>query len=395
MEEFDDIRPFRDAEVPDVLGRLLADKELHNTVARMRFPRLQSMLGPVARTMVKSAIRNELRGVSSVEAFQLVVKKYFDRMVSNTTTSVSETGIAALDKNTAYLFISNHRDIALDPAFVNTALYCEGMNTARIAIGDNLLSKPFASHLMRLNKSFIVNRSAKGRQMLLATKKLSSYIRMSLQVEKESIWLAQREGRAKDSLDKTEPAIIKMLSMSRKRKEEDFSEFICRLNIVPVSISYEWDPCDALKANELVRKSSGEDYEKEAHEDLRSIGAGITGAKGAVHVHFGNVIEGEFETPEQVANAIDMQIWKNYVLHPSNFVAYHMRHGTVPGLPVGKDGAVFELTRHGKTRTEMERRLKSIPEQMRDIFLDIYANPIISHLKIEGQSSQRLKTLAS
>ncbi|MBN2719414.1 MAG: 1-acyl-sn-glycerol-3-phosphate acyltransferase [Deltaproteobacteria bacterium] len=395
MEEFDDIRPYRDTEVPEILKQLLADKELHNTVARMRFPRLQALLGPVARTMVKTAIRNELRGVSSVMAFQLVVKKYFDRMTAVSTRSVTESGMDNLKRDGAYLFISNHRDIALDPAFVNTALYCEGMNTARIAIGDNLLSKPFASHLMRLNKSFIVNRSAQGRQLLMATKKLSAYIRMSLQEEKESIWLAQREGRAKNSLDKTEPAIIKMLSLSRNRKDEAFSDFIRGLNIVPVSISYEWDPCDELKARELAAKSAGQDYEKAAHEDLKSIGMGITGQKGAVHVHFGDLIQGEFETPEQVADAIDAQIWQNYVLHPSNFVAYEMRYGTMPQLPVGKDGEAFDHSKHGYAKAVMTRRLSVIPAQMRDIFLDIYANPIISRLKVAGQSVNRVKTLAS
>ena len=394
MGEFDDIRPYRDSEVPEILAQLLDDKELHNTIARLRFPRLQSMLGPVARTMVKNAIRNELRDVTNVEAFQLVIKKYFVRMAADTTTSVSDGGSEGLDRNEAYLFISNHRDIALDPAFVNICLHDEGMNTARIAIGDNLLSKPFASHLMRLNKSFIVNRSAKGRQMLLATKKLSAYIRMSLQEEKESIWLAQREGRAKNSLDKTEPAIIKMLSLSRNRKAEEFSEFIHGLNIVPVSISYEWDPCDAMKARELALKSAGEDYEKAAHEDLKSIGNGITGQKGAVHVQFGRVLKGDFESPEQVAGAIDRQIWRNYVLHPTNFVAYEMRYGSVPNLPVGKDGDIFEPARFVQTKHQMEARLKMIPAHKREIFLDIYANPIISRLKV-SQPANSVKTLAS
>jgi hypothetical protein len=381
MEAFEEIRPYRDSEVSHVLSQLIADKEFHDTVARFRFPRLRNVCAPLGRTLVRAAVKNEMRGISDVTSFQLVVKKYFERVIASSTSGFSISGLKELDPDIAYLFISNHRDIALDPAFVNVALASRGHDTARIAIGDNLLSKPFAAHLMRLNKSFIVKRSARGRQMLAATKNLSNYIRMSIQRENASVWLAQREGRAKDSLDKTEPAIIKMLSLSRDRKGEAFSDFISSLNIVPVSISYEWDPCDIFKATELAVRTSGQVYEKQAHEDLKSIGAGITGQKGAVHVHFGKVICGDFETAEQVADAIDSQIWSNYVLHPSNFVAYEMRYGAVPALPQGAEGETFLLDRHVNTKTEIERRLGDLTSYVRDFLLDIYANPIVSRLR--------------
>ncbi|MBN2343476.1 MAG: 1-acyl-sn-glycerol-3-phosphate acyltransferase [Deltaproteobacteria bacterium] len=381
MENYDDIRPYADTEVNGVLARLIADKELLDTVAKMKLPRMQPIIPPLARTVVKAALRQELCNVADVKSFQQIVKKYMDRMIESTTSDFSVGGIDDLKQGNAYLFMSNHRDIALDPAFVSYALYHNDHETVRIAIGDNLLSKPFASDLMRLNKSFIVNRSAIGRQMLAAYKKLSEYIRFSLLEERESIWIAQREGRAKDSLDKTEPAIMKMLSMSRDRKTETLSGFISSLQLVPISISYEWDPCDVAKVIELSHKADGGVYEKEEHEDLKSIGQGITGRKGAVHVHFGEVVAGEFETPEQVADAVDQQIWRNYVLHPSNLVAYEMRYGTVPDVPVGKDEEVFVLDRHVETKSEMERRLSQVAEEQRELLLDIYANPVLSKLK--------------
>ena len=175
-------------------------------------------------------------------------------MISTTTTKVEFSGLEKLTADQNYLFISNHRDIAMDPAFVNWGLHQQGLDTVRIAIGDNLLKKPFVSDLMRLNKSFIVKRSAKGvREMMAAFKALSGYIKHSLSVEKQSIWIAQKEGRAKDGNDQTDPAILKMLYMNGKGQKLAFSEYMTGLNIVPVSISYEYDPNDVAKANEIAQ----------------------------------------------------------------------------------------------------------------------------------------------
>lgn len=383
MENYDDIRPHNDTEVVPILNRLMDDRELLNTVAKMKLPRVQPVCPPLARTIVKSALRQECRNVVDVKSFQHVIKKYMDKMIESTTSKFTVGGISELQNNQSYLFMSNHRDIALDPAFVSYALYHNAHETARIAIGDNLLSKPYAADLMRLNKSFIVNRSAIGRQMLAAYKKLSAYIRFSLQEENESIWIAQREGRAKNGLDKTEPALVKMLSMSRARKTESFESFITSLRIVPISISYEWDPCDVAKTKELSHQAEGVTYEKEEHEDLKNIGLGITGNKGAVHVQFGDVISGEFETPEQVVDAIDEQIWKNYVLHPSNLVAYEIRYGSVPDARWGKMNTAFTLDRHVDVKVELERRLSLVSSNEQQILLDIYANPVVSKLKAQ------------
>lgn len=252
----------------------------------------------------------------------------------------------------------------MDPAFVNWVRYQYGMDTVRIAIGDNLLSKPYVSDIMRLNKSFIVNRSATGREMMKALTQLSSYIDHSIQ-SGHSIWLAQREGRAKDGNDTTDPAILKMLYMAH-RKARSFPEHVKRLNIVPVSISYEYDPCDSLKANELYAKEVEGNYEKSKFEDIESIVKGITGHKGHVHVAFGDPIDGDFDTPEALAQEIDRQIISNYYLHPSNLLA------------AGEEVDVTDEARKG-----LDERLSNTVCGAEDILRKMYANPVLNQRKIQ------------
>src|SRR5690606_21699899 len=291
------------------------------------------------------------------------------------------SGLDQLGEQQPWLFMSNHRDIALDPAFVNYALYHNGHETVRIAIGDNLLSKPFAADLMRLNKSFIVKRSTKGpRQMLAAYKQLSSYIRHSIEVDRNPIWIAQREGRAKDGLDRTEPAIIKMLTISLG-KQESFSALINQLHIVPVAICYELDPCDAAKAKELYERDTQGEYQKGEHEDLRSIGLGISGEKGDVHVSFGTPLSGEFASPDAVAEAVDAQIIDRYVLHPTNFFAYQMLYGNTPDLPCGALAEKFDAGAWVAIGVKFRARIDAMPAEHRPYALGIYANPIVSKLR--------------
>src|SRR5690606_26160054 len=254
--------------------------------------------------------------------FQHVVEKYLTAMIDSTTTTLTVSGLEQLDPQQAYLFVSNHRDITMDPAFVNWSLYHNDCNTLRIAIGDNLLTKPYVADLMRLNKSFIVNRSDKApREKLKAAKHLSAYIYHSIVNENHNIWIAQREGRAKDGCDKTNSAVVGMFTLNRP-KSTDFKDYIHTLNIVPVSISYELDPCDSAKDRELFHQRSADGYKKEEHEDVKSIATGITGAKGHVHVAFGSVLRGDYQDNDDVVEEIDRQILKNYVLHPSNCFAY-------------------------------------------------------------------------
>lgn len=369
---FDDIRPYRDEEVPTVLARVLADKEFLDALVRFRFPSLPSallkILRPVLNSVVRWQLKKQTRAVHDVKSFQAVVEAYMQRMIASSSAGLTVSGLEKLDAQQAYLFISNHRDIAMDPAFMNWALWHNGMDTVRIAIGDNLLTKPFASDLMRLNKSFLVKRGETApKKIYVALKQLSAYIHHSIVNEKSSVWIAQREGRAKDGLDRTEEAIIKMFAIS-KPKEQALADFVRELNIVPVAISYEWDPCDVAKARELYEKATHGSYQKDTHEDVQSIATGISGDKGRVHVSFGDVLRADFDTPEAVAAEIDRQVIGNYKLFPSNYLAAKVLGDEVP-------------LQNELSSQAFDQRLAQCAEQYRSYWLAMYANPVRSFCK--------------
>lgn len=374
VTEFDDIRPYYDHEVRPTLDRVLADKEMIHAVTCFRFPILSHVIPFILRPLVKRFLKQETRDVVDVKTFQDVVKKYMDRMIATTTTQLTQSGIEKLDKNGSYLFISNHRDIAMDPAFVNMLLHANGMDTERIAIGDNLLTKPYASDLMRLNKSFLVNRSETApKKLLQALKKLSAYIHFSITQENSHVWIAQREGRAKDGLDRTEVAIIKMITLARP-KDVPFADYIRSLHIVPVSISYEWDPCDIAKANELHAKRSQGSYQKGEHEDVQSIAKGISGMKGHVHVTFGDELTADYADADAVAAELDRQILKNYRLHATNYAAHELV-AREKEYELSKNLIIKDLD---QVRDRFAKRVQQCPPESRDILIAMYANPVIS-----------------
>jgi 1-acyl-sn-glycerol-3-phosphate acyltransferase len=376
MSDFDDIRPYNDDEVTSVIGELINDPELIRAVSHLRFPRLSPSMGWLLNPIIKFVIKRQLSPIRTVAQLQDIVAGYMKGMVSKQVSNFTVSGLDKLDKNKSYLFISNHRDIAMDPAFVNWALYLNDFNTVRIAIGDNLLTKPYVSSLMRLNKSFIVNRSASSnREKFKASKHLSAYISHSVKSEKSNVWIAQREGRAKDGNDETNAAVISMLALT-KVKSEPLTDFIRGLNIVPVAISYEWDPCDVAKTQELFSLKQKGSYEKSEHEDVASIAAGISGNKGCVHVFFGDVLTGDYESTDQVAADIDRQIRGGYVLHPSNLLASERIGEDVSGAVYGANNTLFESNQLAAEKTELANRLSAIPESQRNIFLNIYANPV-------------------
>lgn len=379
-DPYADIRPYRDEEVSDVLNRLLRDPEFLTTITAFRLGRFAA-LSPILRPLVRWLLAGEVRKVRDVRSMQNLIERYMDRMIESTAAGFSVSGLESLDASRAYLFISNHRDIAMDPAFTNYALHKNARDTVRIAIGDNLLTKPWVSDLMRLNKSFIVKRSVSGpRELLAASKKLSNYIRFSVSEENAPVWIAQREGRAKNGVDRTEPVVIKMLSMSRDKQSQGFGEHIASLGIVPLAISYELDPCDALKAKELHQLATTGKYEKGEQEDVASIGAGIAGNKGRVHVSFGTPLGAEFETPDAVAAEIDRQVIALYCLHPTNVYAYRQLHGReVPGNLYLEDGDC--------TEADFNARIASLPEEHRPYALAIYANAVVSKLAQAAESS--------
>ena len=376
MTEFDDIRPYNDEEVRPTLDRILADPELAKAITRLKFPRTHQAFAWALQPLVRRVLKKQLAHVNSVMDFQQVVEKYMAAMINSTTTALTTSGLENLNPQQAYLFVSNHRDIAMDPAFVNWTLYHNGCNTLRIAIGDNLLTKPYVADLMRLNKSFIVNRSAKApREKLKAAKHLSAYIYHSIVNDNHNIWIAQREGRAKDGYDKTNSAVVGMFTLARTKATE-FADYIRSLNIVPVSISYEFDPCDEAKARELYHQRTTGSYQKQEHEDVKSIAMGITGQKGHVHVAFGQVLDGNYQDTDEVVEEIDRQILQNYVLHSTNCLAYEQLHGVSPAVNYSDKHIPFSADKLGSQRTAFIQRIEQIPAEYRDIALAIYANPV-------------------
>jgi len=376
-DRFAEIRPYRDNEVAEVLARLQADPELLDSLSGLRFGRIGVALARPLRPMVRWGLKRQLADIVDVASMQSVIRGYMDKMIASTTAGFSTSGLEALEDG-PYLFISNHRDIALDPAFTNYALHRLGRQTCRIAIGDNLLSKPWISDLMRLNKSFIVKRSLPGpRQLLAASRLLADYIKTSIAEEHCPIWIAQREGRAKDGFDATEPAVIKMLMLARD-KSEAFGLSVEELRIVPVSISYELDPCDALKAHELASVARDGLYSKAEHEDAASIAAGISGQKGRVHIAFGKVLDDSHHTVQDVVDELDRQIEANYLLHPTNIWAWQMLN------PEREIPSNLNVSKGSISRRHFEQRMLAIPEDERDFALRMYANPCERHARTFG-----------
>ncbi|WP_251978997.1 1-acyl-sn-glycerol-3-phosphate acyltransferase [Salinicola avicenniae] len=373
LDRFADIRPYHDDEVATVLARLAHDSELLSAITHYRLPRMSRFAPRLARALASFRLQREMRNVTTIRDFQLRIANYMARMIANTTRGFHVEGLDKLSKDEGYLFIGNHRDIALDPAFVNYALHVKGHDTVRIAIGDNLLQKPFVTDLMRLNKSFIVPRSVKGkRAMLAAYQSLSGYIRHSITDDNHSVWLAQREGRAKDGIDRTDSAIVKMLCMARRLEEgdNDIGNAVRELKIVPVSIGYEYDPCDIHKARELHAKETDGRYQKVEFEDIRSIVAGITGDKGRVKLVFGTPLTADLSTPDDVAAEIDRQVLETYPLFASHQLAL-AETGLAPDLV-----DLSDVTPEDRER--FQARLASVPAPLRQQWLRQYANPILN-----------------
>lgn len=359
-DPYKEIRPYNDDEIPAALERLINDDDFINAIIKYRFSHKPSWFKKLVSPAIKVYLKIKWKKLKTVDDIQQEVKLFMNSTLDKTSNGVTYSGLDNLDPEQAYLFVSNHRDIAMDPALVNWGLYNSGHRTVRIAIGDNLLTMPCATELMKLNKSFIVKRSAKApREMMKVLGQLSSYIKHSLETN-NSIWIAQREGRAKDGNDMTEPAILKMFHVEGRRQKIPFGEYMKSLKIVPVSISYENDPCDISKANELYQVEAHGSYEKTEFEDIQSIVKGIIGEKGRVHVSFGEVISDNFETPEELALELDRQIHALYRLYPVNLLA------------AGKqDDAIT-----AEVQANFAEKLKQLPEGAQQKLVEMYANPV-------------------
>ncbi len=323
---FDDIRPLEDSEVKDAIESLLANKDFERALRYIK-PDLDWEEFSAAMRACKT--KYEFKSTFGYDAVMTVAKK--------TTFSLTISGRSRLPKDkAACTFISNHRDIVLDASFLNLMLYDVGYGLTQIAIGDNLLIRPWIETLVRLGNSFIVKRGVSVRQMLEVSRTLSAYIHHTIKDTKESIWIAQREGRAKDSDDRTQGSVLKMLSIGGDK--DNLLDNLMELNILPIAISYEFDPCDYLKAKEFQLKRDNPDYVKSQHDDLLSMETGILNNKGRVHFTITSPINETLakldrnmeknELVAAIASIIDREIYRNYRFYPCNYVAYDWLNGT-------------------------------------------------------------------
>ncbi len=378
--DFEEIRPYRDEEISGVIAQLLQE------------PAFRSMLPKLFKETELEQIVELLKSIHTVEDFQKhIVHRYINNLQSQTTKGVEILGLENIDKQKAYIFISNHRDIVLDSALLNSNFLGHGVPLTEIAIGDNLLIYPWIKALVRINRSFIVQRNVPVRQMLDISKRLSAYIRHTIVDRNQSIWIAQREGRAKDSNDLTQEALLKMFNMSGKGSLLDNMK---EISLCPLSISYEYDPCDYLKAKEFQQKRDNSEFKKAPEDDLLNMQTGIFGYKGKVSYYTAGSIESEIdaiaektqnkvEQLTEVASLIDKYIHQNYVIYPNNMVAYDMFTGNsrFSGQYNLKEKSAFE------TYIQLQIDKIDLPEKdetfLRKKMLEMYANPLINKLKAQ------------
>ncbi len=368
MMDFDDIRPYTDEELKPVLKKISKNKWLASGIRSMFFPGISEHLKPAADFLIRLLIKYHLHGIKTTEEFKTkidlgIAVKY---LIKNTTKGITYTGLDYLDPGESYIFISNHRDIVLDPALMIHVLHTYGFGIPQIAFGSNLMMNEIVTDLIRISNGFIVKRGLSIREQLKESLKLSEYINYLVD-SKIPVWIAQREGRAKDGIDTTNPAVIKMLYMS-KRKEMSLTDFVKKVRIVPVSISYEFDPTDKVKGWALYRKRVYGNHIKRKFEDLVHMTAGMKGYKGNVNFAFSRPLEGEFNSAQEVAEAIDQKIQTGYKLWTSNYIAYDT---------ISRSGKYSN--RYNKSEAiKFLRRYKKLPEDVRQIVLESYANPVKS-----------------
>jgi len=372
---FDDIRPFNDSEVNQSLRILLQDEGF------------QHILQFIFKDQEKiDQIKLLLSHVHTIKDLQLkfMYQMVDDLILKKSTDGLTSSGLDLLDKNASYLFISNHRDIILDSAIMNFLIVLEGMNTTEIAIGNNLLIEKWIEYTVKLNRAFVVRRNLPVRELLMASQKLSEYIRRDITRKNTSVWIAQREGRTKDGNDKTQQSLLKMLNLSNIHEVgEGFKE----LRIVPLSISYEIEPCGISKVAELYKKQT-EGFEKTQEDDLRSMGEGLVRPKGRVHFGFGEPISSQIdliskEEPisnqiEKLAEIIDANIYSNFKLWPNNYIAEDILNHTNTNLDQ-YTSEQFDL--FSAMLNEAVETISGDKEVIRTMFLQMYVNPLINKRK--------------
>lgn len=372
--DFENLRPYYDSEVPDVMKRV-ADDELYHKLMAYLWDGITTEEARERTTTVRSICDFQTNYMS--HAIWTIVKR--------SSTGLSWSGIEHLDRNKAYLYIANHRDILLDSAILQIILEAEKFSTSEITFGSNLMEQGFITDFGRLNRMFTVKREGTVKELYDISKQLSAYIRHTIVDKNASVWIAQRNGRTKDGNDQTQTGLLKMLNLSGTG---DFESNFAQLNIVPLSVSYEYEPCDALKAQELYLSSLHSKYIKAPGEDLNSIISGIRQPKGKIHMAFGKPVSGaelseihklsnENDKIKQLCACIDKEIYMNFKLQPVNYIAYDLSHQT----------NVFEQNYSSEEKagflnyvSERASQLKGEPEVLKQTLIKMYAAPVSNKL---------------
>ena len=375
MQKFDAIRPFYDTEINEAI-RSTVNHPMMKAIMNFTFPEVED-----------SVWKSQLLKTHSIRDFQCnFIYQAVQKVIQTSSDGVTTSGFEKLEKNTSYLFISNHRDIILDTSLLNASLFDHGLVMTASAIGDNLVKRAFMDTLAKLNRNFLVRRGLSPREMLESSKLMSEYISQLLLRENRSVWIAQREGRTKDGNDATNPGILKMLGMGND--QNNLMQYFKNLKIVPVSISYEYDPTDVLKMPQLLAEANNEVYVKTKNEDFNTLLSGVLGQKKRIHIKIGNIVNHEIDTIDKkldnnnkkiqaLAATIDDSIIKNYKLWPTNFIAYDLLKNT----------DLYAKNYSENERMLFERRLEmkidNKNQVAREGFLNMYANPVLNKMKYE------------
>lgn len=376
MSKFDSIRFYHDEEVPKVLQNIA------------HHPMVKSLIDYTFPEYSEEQVNELVNSIHSIRDFQSkIIYHTLQQVLKNTSEGLSSSGFENLDDNTSYLFISNHRDILLDTSFLNVLLMEHGKIMTGSAVGDNLVQKQLFMDLAKLNRNFIVKRGLSPRELLESSKLLSEYMHHLLKEENRSVWIAQREGRTKDGNDATHQGVLKMIGMACN--EDSMMDYFKNLRIVPVTISYEYDPTDKLKMPQLMAKMADELYIKDKNEDFLNLMSGVVGQKKRIHLHVGKPLNTELDTIknettnvnkqiQMLAKVIDEQIISNYKLWPTNYIAYDLLNDT--------DRFANEYTDKEKQLflRRLELKVDKGNEAVVDTFLEMYANPVVNKLKLQN-----------
>ena len=373
MSKFDSIRPFYDAEVNEAI------------CASLNHPMLKAIMSFTFPDVDDEVWKNQLRKTHSIRDFQCnFIYESVQKVLQKSSEGLTTSGFNKLEKNTSYLFISNHRDIILDTSLLNVCLFDHGLVMTASAIGDNLVKKDFLLNLSKLNRNFLVQRGLSPRELLQSSKLMSEYIAQLLRRENRSVWIAQREGRTKDGNDATHSGVLKMLGMASD--EKNLMQYFKKIKIVPVSISYEYDPTDALKMPQILAEANDETYIKEKNEDFITLLSGIIGQKKRIHIHVGEILDKELDaiqaendnTNKQVqalAQVIDDSILQSYKLWPTNYIAYDLLNKT------NKFNHLYTENEKSLFERRLEMKIDSSNETLKESFLAMYANPVVNKFK--------------